>query len=295
MLYLHRLGNKALEVKALRIFVITKRTLIIGLSIAAAIIAAIIILLSFSFGNASTDIDNDSLKVSASLSSSEDYELTVLAGQKKELPVYSVDRDDKKIALTIDAAWEDDKTPFILETLDKYGVKATFFLCGFWAEKYADDVKAISDAGHELGNHTATHPHMNTLSDEQIKKELDDFEKLMENITGKRTVLFRAPYGEYNDHVITTVRSLGYEILQWNIDTIDWKEERSAQTILDTVLPKLESGSIILCHNNGFKIKEYLPKLIEEAQAQGYEFVTISELLLDGDTYIDANGVQKQK
>lgn len=277
----------------MRIFVITKRTLIIALSVIAVIITAIITLLSFSFGSATTDID--SLAVSAQLSDSKDYELTVLAGQKKELPVYSVDRNDKKIALTIDAAWEDDKTPFILETLNKYGVKATFFLCGFWAEKYADDVKAISDAGHELGNHTATHPHMNKLSESEIKKELDDFEQLMENIVGKRTTLFRAPYGEYNDSVIKTVRSLGYEVLQWNIDTIDWKEERSAQTILDTVLPKLEGGSIILCHNNGFKIKEYLPKLIEQAQAEGYEFVTVSELLLDGDTYIDANGVQKQK
>lgn len=277
----------------MRIFVITKRTLIIALSVIAVITTAIITLLSFSFGSATTDID--SLAVSAQLSDSKDYELTVLAGQKKELPVYSVDRKDKKIALTIDAAWEDDKTPFILETLDKYNVKATFFLCGFWAEKYADDVKAIADAGHELGNHTATHPHMNKLSESEIKKELDDFEQLMENIVGKRTTLFRAPYGEYNDSVIKTVRSLGYEVLQWNIDTIDWKEERSAQTILDTVLPKLEGGSIILCHNNGFKIKEYLPKLIEQAQAEGYEFVTVSELLLDGDTYIDANGVQKQK
>lgn len=280
----------------MRVFVITKRTLIIALTALAILAAAVIVLLSFGFNNADADEKSaDSLQVSASLLGSEDYELTVLAGQKKELPVYSVDRDDKKIALTIDAAWEDDKTPFILETLDKYGIKATFFLCGFWAEKYADDVKAIYDAGHELGNHTATHPHMNTLSKDEIKKELDDFEKLMENITGKRTVLFRAPYGEYNDTVITTVRSLGYEVLQWNIDSIDWKEERSAQTILDTVLGKLSGGSIILCHNNGFKIKEYLPTLIEEAQKQGYEFVTVSELLLDGETYIDANGVQKRK
>ncbi|MEA4970595.1 MAG: hypothetical protein VB051_08720 [Candidatus Pelethousia sp.] len=79
----------------------------------------------------------------------------------------------------------------------------------------------------------------------------------------------------------------------WNGDTIDWREERSAQTILDTVLPKLHPGCIILCHNNGYKIKEYLPTLIETAQGQGYEFVTVSELLLPGDTIVDVNGVQK--
>ena len=93
--------------------------------------------------------------------------------------------------------------------------------------------------------------------------------------------------------MITTVRGLGYEVIQWDIDTIDWKEERSAQTILDTVLPKLHPGCIILCHNNGYKIEQYLPTLIESALAQGYSFVTVSDLLLDGETLIDVNGVQK--
>lgn len=267
----------------MRIFVITKRTLIIAAIVLAAVITGIILLLSFSPN-------------SAAVSSSavvEEYEREVLAGQRKELPVYSVDRADRKIALTIDAAWEDDKTPFILETLDRYNVKATFFLCGFWAKKYAEDVKSIHAAGHELGNHTATHPHMNKLGKKQIYKELNDFEELMVDIIGEKTTLFRPPYGEYNDTVITTVREMGYEVIQWDLDTVDWKEERSAQTILDTVLPKLHPGCIILCHNNGYKIKEYLPTLIETAQGQGYEFVTVSELLLPGDTIIDVNGVQK--
>ncbi|MDD6045125.1 MAG: polysaccharide deacetylase family protein [Clostridia bacterium] len=180
-----------------------------------------------------------------------------------------------------------------METLKKHNVKATFFLCGFWAEKYPDEVKQIADAGHQLGNHTATHPHMNQLSVAEIKKELTRFDDLMEKITGRRTTAFRAPYGEYNDTVITTVQEMGYEIYQWDIDTVDWKEERSAQTILDSVLPKLHDGCIILCHNNGYKIKEYLPTLIETSQSQGYEFVTVSELMLSGDTIIDVNGVQK--
>ena len=182
----------------------------------------------------------------------------------------------------------------ILETLKRYNVKATFFLCGFWVEKYPDKVKAIHDAGHELGNHTATHPHMNKLSSAQMQKEIEDFEAMMVKVTGERTKVFRAPYGEYNDSVITTVRSLGYEVLQWDLDTVDWKEERSAETILNSVLPKLHPGCIILCHNNGYKIKEYLPKLLETAISEGYELVTISELLLEGDTIIDVNGVQKK-
>ena len=268
----------------MRIFVITKRTLIIAAIALGIIVVAVVLYLCFAA---------DAAAAASSGAVVEEYEAVVLTGGKKELPVYSVDRNDKKIALTIDAAWEDDKTAFILDTLKTYNVKATFFLCGFWAEKYPDQVKAIYDAGHQLGNHTATHPHMNKLSAKQIQKELNSFETLMEDITGDRTVVFRAPYGEYNDNVIKTVRDMGYEPIQWDIDSIDWKEERSAQTILDTILPHLHDGCIILCHNNGYKIKEYLPTLLETAIAEGYQFVTVSELLLTGDTIIDVNGVQK--
>ncbi len=276
----------------MRIFVITKRTLIIAAIAIAGIIASAIILLNSSARSSGAVSLNTS--VTSSLPSIEEYELEVLAGKKKELPVYSVDRNDKKIALTIDAAWEDDKTEYILSELKKNDIKATFFLCGFWAEKYPDNVAAIAAQGHEIGNHSATHPHMNKLSSAQIREELNKYDDLLESITGKRSKVFRAPYGEYNDNVIKTVRDMGLTTVQWSIDTIDWKPERSAQTILDTVLPKLSDGCIILCHNNGYKIKEYLPTLIAEAKAQGYEFVTVSELLLDGETEIDVNGVQKK-
>ena len=144
-----------------------------------------------------------------------------------------------------------------------------------------------------MGNHSSTHPHMNQLSAADIRKELEKYDDTIEKLLGSRTKAFRCPYGEYNDNVITTVRDMGYEVWQWDIDTIDWKEERSAQTILDTVIPKLHPGCVILCHNNGYKIKEYLPTLIETAQEQGYEFVTVSELRLEGDTIIDVNGTQK--
>ena len=268
----------------MRIFVITKRTLIIAAIIFVCIVAAVIIALSFTEGSATAP---------TTAATVEEYELTVMAGRKKELPVYSVSRDDKKIALTIDAAWEDDKTDFILETLEQYKVKATFFLCGFWVEKYPDKVKAIYEAGHEVGNHTATHPHMTRLNASQMQDELNKYEELLMPITGQKTNLFRAPYGEYNDNVIKTVRDMGYEVVQWDIDTVDWRPERSAQTILDTVLPNLKSGSIILCHNNGYMIKDYLPTLLKTAIDQGYVFVPVSELLLKGDTIIDVNGVQK--
>lgn len=278
----------------MKVFVVTKKNLIIAAVTAALLIIAAIISIISSKETLPSGSEMPTQDANSSgMPDIAEYEVSVFAGLMKELPVYNVDRKDKRIALTIDAAWADDKTEFILSTLDKYGIKATFFLCGFWAEEYPEMVKAINDAGHQIGNHSSTHPHMNQLSIEQIRKELNDYDDLIESIIGKRTTVFRAPFGEYNDVVIKTVREAGYEVIQWNIDTIDWKEERSAETILNWVLPKLKPGSIILCHNNGFKIEQYLPTLIETALAEGYEFVTIDELLLDGSTIIDVNGVQK--
>lgn len=271
----------------MRVFVVTKRKLLLGAAIVVLIIAALVVALVLGNGGSQPTAANNG--------GIEEYELEVLAGKKRELPVYSVERNDKKIALTIDAAWEDDKTPFILDELDRQGIKATFYLCGFWVDKYPDNVKAIVERGHELGNHTSTHPHMNQLDAAKIQEEIQSLNDKLQEVCGTTAKTFRAPYGEYNDLVITTTRAMGFEPIQWNIDTIDWKEERSAQTILDTVLPKLSPGSIILCHNNGYKIKEYLPTLISTAKEQGYEFVTVSELLLEGETMVDPNGVQKPK
>lgn len=301
----------------MKVYLISKRTLVYIAAAAAVLIIAVIIAV-FSSGHRSganddpgketekhseitqkgsdnsISYESEVSSIAASTGIIDEYEVQVFAGLMKELPVYSVNRNDKKIALTIDAAWADDKTPFILSTLEKYGVKATFFLCGFWVKDHPETVKAIADAGHEIGNHSMTHPHMSRLSADDIVSELNAFESVIEPITGKRTNLFRAPYGEYNDNVIKTVRENGYEPVQWNIDTIDWRSERSVQTILDTVLKKLSDGAIILSHNNGYKIEQYLPTLIESALAQGYQFVTVSELLLSGNTVIDVNGVQKQ-
>lgn len=270
----------------MRVFVVTKRTLLIAAAVLVLIAAGIIVAVT-------AGGDGGASQTYADMQGNE-YELEVLAGKRKELPVYSVNRDDKKIALTIDAAWEDDKTPFILEQLDQAGIKATFYLCGFWMDKYPDHVKSIFAKGHELGNHTDTHPHMSKIDSTKMQKELTALDDKMEKLTGKRCKTFRAPYGEYNDTVITTTRAMGYTPVQWDIDTIDWKQ-RSTETILASVIPKLHPGAIILCHNNGYNIEEYLPKLIAAAKEQGYEFVTVSELLLPGETMIDVNGVQKLK
>ncbi len=274
------------------VLVIKKGTLIaVGLGLLLLVAGVILLLMR---GNGETDTPADAVpSPAAAMTTVESYELQVLPLGAKELPVYCVSRDDKKIALTIDAAWSTDKTEFILAELKKQEIKATFFLCGVWVDTYPEYVKRIAEEGHEIGNHSLTHPHMNTLSREEVQQEITALDDTIEELTGKRCTLFRAPFGEYNNTVVTAVREIGYEIVQWSRDTVDWKENRSTQQILDGVLNKLTTGDIILCHNNGFRIEEYLPVLIDTAQEKGFTFVTVGELLLQGETEIDVNGMQK--
>lgn len=270
------------------IIVLTKKNLLIALLCVALLAGGVFLWLWLRDRPRATETASVMAQV-------ENYELNVLPMKDRQLPVYGVGREDDRIALTIDAAWDADKTPFILDTLDKYNVKATFFLCGTWVKQYPDFVKEISKRGHEIGNHSLTHPHMARMDAIAIQKELSDLDDMLEELTGKRSTLFRPPFGEYNDTVIRAAHEAGYEVIQWSRDTVDWKADRSAQTILDGVLKKLQSGDIILCHNNGYKIETYLPVLIETAQQKGFRFVTVSELLLSGETSIDNNGIQQVK
>ena len=267
----------------MQVIVISKKTWIAALLVLALIGASVAAYFLFR--------DRPEERAEPTMARVDSYELNAIPVLSRQVPVYRVARDDHAIALTIDAAWSADKTPFILDTLDKYGIKATFFLCGVWVNAYPDAVKEIAARGHEIGNHSLTHPHMNRISADEVRKELKELDDRIEALTGKRCTLFRAPFGEYNDTVVSTVRDMGYEIVQWSIDTVDWKEGRSADTILNAVLPKLSDGCIILSHNNGFEIETYLPQLIEQALSKGYRFVTISELLPTGERKVDNNGL----
>jgi peptidoglycan/xylan/chitin deacetylase (PgdA/CDA1 family) len=146
-----------------------------------------------------------------------------LAASKRELPIYCVNTDKKKIAISFDAAWGADDTDTLLSILNENNVKATFFMCGYWVDKYPDEVKKICEAGHDLGNHSATHPHMNSLSSAEIKKELDNTYQKVYDLTGYKMNLFRAPFGEYNNNVINTAHQCGYNVIQWDVDTPEIK------------------------------------------------------------------------
>lgn len=216
---------------------------------------------------------------------------TAVVAQKRELPVYSVERNEPVVSISFDASWGADKTLSILDILDRYDVKTTFFLVGGWVEKYPEMVQEIFARGHEIGNHSNSHPHMSQLSEQKIREELRMMSDKVESLTGVRPTLFRPPYGDYNDRVILTVRGEGYEAVQWSIDSLDWKD-RGTQDIIKQCTHRVENGDIVLFHNDSNDIVNALPTVIQHYQSLGFTIVPVSELLLEGDYTIDVQGKQ---
>ncbi len=222
------------------------------------------------------------------------YIVATVSAQRKLVPIYKVDCSEKMIAISFDASWGAERTEQILDILDKYNVKTTFFLVNIWIEDYPDLAAEIVERGHEIGLHTETHPHMTQLSDSKIIEELNNNCQLISDTCDYTPKLFRPPYGDYNNRVIELANSLGYTTIQWSVDSLDWKD-LSAAEIEQRVLKKIEAGDIVLFHNNGLHTAEALPSIIEECQRRGLKIVPVGELLLDGDCYTDINGVQREK
>ena len=212
----------------------------------------------------------------------------------RSLPIYSVEREDNKVALSFDCAWGVDYTDSLLETLEKEHVRVTFFTVQFWAEKYPDYIKKISDMGHEIGTHSATHSYMSRLSETEIKTELETSCAAIEKVTGKEVELFRPPYGDYDDLLIDTSNAMGLYPIQWDVDSLDWKD-LSASDIASRIVSQAKSGSIILMHNNGLHTAEALPIVIDTLKANGFEFVPIGELIYRENYTIDHTGRQIPK
>ena len=207
----------------------------------------------------------------------------------RELPVYSVERDNKAVSLTFDAAWGNEDTQVLIDILEKYKVSATFFVVGAWAEKYPDSVKALHDAGHEVMNHSNNHEHFTKLSANEIISNITAANKKISNVTGISPTLFRAPYGEYDDNVILTLRSMGMYTIQWNVDSLDWKD-LSADDITKRVTSKVSPGSIVLFHNAALHTPEALPAIIEHLLQNSYSIMPVSEILIQGDYTVDHTG-----
>ena len=223
-------------------------------------------------------------------------ETAAVFSEKKELPIYGVNTEEKKVAITFDAAWGNEDTGEILAILVLFDVKATFFMTGGWVSKYPDDVKAIYKAGHDLGNHSENHKQMSRLSHSECVEEVMGVHEKVAALTGENMCLFRPPYGDYNDTVIEASESVGYYTIQWDVDSLDWKDY-GADNIVKTVLQhkNLQNGSIILMHNGAKYTKDALERVIVGLKEMGYEIVPVSELIYTGNYEIDHTGMQVKK
>lgn len=221
--------------------------------------------------------------------------ITTLCGtfKNRQLPIYSVETDEKKVAISFDAAWGNEDTHILLDILKSYNVHATFFMTGGWIESYPDDVKAIKEAGHDLGNHSENHKNMSQLSESDNTDEIMKPHNKVKELTGYDMFLFRPPYGDYDNEVISTTLSLKYYPIQWSVDSLDWKDY-GADSIVSTVLnhKALTNGAIILMHNGAKYTKDALPRVIEGLINKGYTIVPISELIIRDNYHMDDTGRQ---
>lgn len=213
--------------------------------------------------------------------------------QRYDMPINRVNTNDKKVALTFDVAWGSENINEILNILDKHNAKATFFLVGSWVDDNKDLVELINEKGHEIGNHSNTHPSMKNMSDEEILNEIEITSEKISNITGKKTYLFRPPFGEVNEEVMQICELLDYKSIKWDVDSQDWKGIDSVH-IIERVSKGVQPGSIVLFHANCNNIEEYLDSILNQLESKGYKMVNLSDLIYKENYKVNSSGVQRE-
>ena len=213
----------------------------------------------------------------------------------RELPIYSVETEERKIAITFDAAAGASDTDALLGILAAHQVKATFFLCGCWIRNHPEETKKIYNAGHEIGNHGDQHLDPAKLEREELLQEMEGQKQEMQKLLGITPTLYRPAYGSYTTEVIRAARASGYEAVQWSVDSLDW-QDRSAEEIIDTVLNHrdLKNGAILLFHNDTAYTAQALDTLLTALEKEGYQMVCVSDLIWKEPYEIDHTGRQFQ-
>ncbi len=217
---------------------------------------------------------------------------TTVSNSLRKLPIYSVATDEKKIAITFDAAWSAEDTDKLIEILKKHKAKATVFAVGDWVDKNPEAVKKFHKNGHEMANHSNTHAAFSKISREEIKQEILNCNKKIEAITGVSPKLVRAPSGDYDNKSIEVAENLDMKMIQWDCDSLDWKL-LSVEEMYSRVTSKVQNGSIVLFHNGVENTPKALDKILTKLEKDGYEFVTVSELIYWDNYEIDHAGRQK--
>ena len=218
---------------------------------------------------------------------------TSATNSKKLLPIYNVETKENKVAFTMNCAWNADDIDEILKVLEENNTKITFFMVGDWIDKFPESVKKINEAGHEIASHSNTHPHVNNLSYEENIEEIEKSNEKIQKVTGSKTKIYRAPYGEYNDTVIKSAQDKGYYTIQWNLDTLDYTGI-TGNEMWNRLKNKIKEGDIILSHNGTKHTADSLDMLIKNIKEKGLEVVKVSDLIYKDNYSINSNGTQVQ-
>lgn len=211
----------------------------------------------------------------------------------EKVPINKVETKENKVALTFDIAGGSSNIYDILDILDKYEVKASFFLVGNWVDNNEELVKEINKRGHDIGNHSNTHANMKELSEEALINELTTTSDKIEAITGEKTTMYRPPFGEFDKDSLEVCEELGYKSIKWDVDSLDWKEV-GVNHVVDKVLKNTKSGTIVLFHGDVNYNEQYLDVIIKKLKEE-YKLVPLSELVYEDSYEIDSNGAQKLK
>lgn len=193
--------------------------------------------------------------------------------------------EGKQIALTFDSGWEYDQTRQLLQVLEDYQVRATFFLRAGWVEDHPDLALEIAGKGHQIESHSLAHGHMGSMTREQMEADIAAANEIYQRVLGIAPAMFRPPYGEFNDLLLTVLKEQGYQYaVMWTVDSHDWAETMNGnqvteQYVIDRVLARASDNGAVLMHVGGLKTIEALPEIIQGLRDAGYQLVTLQEML----------------
>lgn len=207
----------------------------------------------------------------------------------QQMPVCSVKTDVKEVALTIDTAFGNDKTQAILDILDEYNVKATFFVVGLWARENPDLLTEIIKAGHEVQNHSMTHERYPDMEVTDVLADAQAAQTLLDEATGKKANIIRLPFGAFDDKTLKILQDNGFIPVKWSVDGEDWKTQ-DIKEVYNNVIKNTKGGDIIMLQNNTVGAEGALSDIIAHLLDKGYEFKTISDLIPKGNIVVDDKG-----
>lgn len=217
--------------------------------------------------------------------------VTTFVAGGREIPIYSVERPDNRIALTFDCAWNDDDVDEIAAVLKKYDCSATFFVTGKWAETYPEALNKLCRSGFEIGIHSYNHDDYTKMSASEIKADMKKCDSAILRVTGESPSLARVPSGSYDNNAVRTIENSGRMCIQWSVDGLDYTDDATVDSISERVLSKTGDGDIILLHNGTEFTAKALPGILEQLKTK-HTLVNVSELIYRKNYTIDSAGRQ---